>query len=75
MNGESTATLRRHPLEDLLRRRLNGTAFVGELRLLQGDEGLILEGRTDSFYAKQIAQHLASQLTGLCVAANRIAVG
>ena len=74
MNGESTATLRRHPLEDLLRQRLIGTAFVGELRLLQGGEGLILEGRTNTFYAKQIAQHLASQLTGLCVAANRIEV-
>jgi hypothetical protein len=36
--------------------------------------GLIVSGRTHRFFAKQVAQHVAAQVTGLCVFANRIAV-
>jgi hypothetical protein len=38
------------------------------------DQGLILSGRTHRFFAKQVAQHVAARITGLCVYANRIAV-
>ena len=64
----------RHPLEDMVRRQLVGTAYVADLQMLVGDAGLILEGRADSFYAKQIAQHVAAQVTGLGIVANRIGV-
>ena len=46
---------------------------IRELRLLMGDQGLILRGHADSFYAKQLAQHTVMAM-GLRVAANEIEV-
>jgi len=36
--------------------------------------GLILTGRTHTYYGKQIAQHVAMEMTGCAIAANRIEV-
>lgn len=74
MSTTMTLLTYRHPLEDRVRRQLNGTAFIAELQLLMADGGLILKGRADSFYAKQMAQHVAAQVTGLSIVANRIEV-
>ena len=62
------------PLESLVRQRLVGRAYVRELRVLVLDRGVVLEGQAATFYAKQLAQHAAMEVTGLPLRANRIEV-
>jgi len=52
--------------------RLNGR--VQELRLLVHDSGIILQGRTRTYYAKQLAQHAVMEATDLLILANEIEV-
>ena len=59
-------------LEALVQRRLNGR--VRDLRLLVGDQGLVLQGHTTTYYAKQLAQHAVIEVTGLPILANDIEV-
>ncbi len=59
-------------LEALLQRRLCGR--VHDLRLLFRDHGLVLSGHARTYYAKQLAQHAAMEISGLSVSANEIAV-
>ncbi len=61
-----------HRLESLLRSRLGGQ--FREVRLTEQDGGLVLQGLVHSYYAKQMAQHFAMELTGLPVVANEIQV-
>jgi hypothetical protein len=69
------------PLPDGLDQRLLRAieARVGQcladfaVRSMPG-QGLVLSGRTHSYFVKQVAQHLAIQITGLRVCANRIEV-
>jgi hypothetical protein len=58
--------------EAVLRQRLHGQ--FQELRVLVRAEGVILQGRVVSYYAKQLAQHAAHKLMGLPIAANEIEV-
>ncbi len=49
----------------------------GQLREFQmsaKDDGLVLHGQADSYYAKQIAQQVAMELSGLPIHANEIRV-
>ncbi len=57
---------------EAIRRRLDRR--VPELRLFVTDDGLILTGRAYSWYAKQLAQQAASEITGLPVVRNAIEV-
>lgn len=57
---------------EAIRRRLDRR--VPELRLFVTDDGLILMGRAYSWYAKQLAQQAASEITGLPVVRNAIEV-
>jgi hypothetical protein len=51
-----------------------GHRFHGlRVEVLEG-VGVVLYGRTDCYYAKQLAQHVIGELTGLRVLANRIRV-
>ena len=43
---------------------------VSDLRLLLQDNGLVLQGRTHSYYAKQLAQQIVMKTTGLPLLAN-----
>lgn len=61
-------------LETLVRERLAGRAHVRDLRVILLNEGLVLEGRAATYYAKQLAQHAAMVVTGLPLLANRIEV-
>jgi hypothetical protein len=61
-------------LEARVRERLVGRAHVRELRVVILDQGIVLEGRTATFYAKQLAQHVAMEVTRLPLRANRIEV-
>ena len=59
-------------LEALVQQRLHGR--VHDLRLSVQDDGLILQGRTSTYYAKQLAQHAAMEVSGLPILANEIEV-
>jgi hypothetical protein len=47
---------------------------VYDLRLLLRDNGLVLQGHTHSYYAKQLAQQIVMKTTGLPLLANDIEV-
>lgn len=72
MNSEAMSEPSVEQLEALVQRRLQGR--VHDLRLLVGDQGLILQGQTSTYYAKQLAQHAAMEITGLAILANEIEV-
>jgi hypothetical protein len=62
------------PLEALVRQWLAGRAHVHGLRVTVEEEGVVLEGRATSYYAKQLAQHAALVVSRLPLRANRIEV-
>ena len=59
-------------LEELVKRRLNGRLRSFELAVR--DDGLILRGRTTTYYAKQLAQHAIMVATDIRIVANDIEV-
>lgn len=59
-------------LENLLIRRLGNR--VHDLRVLRLPDGLILQGRTTTYHAKQVAQHVAMEVADLPILANEIVV-
>ena len=60
-------------LQDLVQRRVSGR--VRDLRVLVRDNGVILQGRTATYHAKQLAQHAAMEFGRQRVLANDIEVG
>jgi hypothetical protein len=59
-------------LENLLQRRLRGQ--VRQLRVLHLDDGLVLQGYSSTYYAKQLAQHMLLKETILPLLSNEIQV-
>jgi hypothetical protein len=59
-------------LEVLMQRRLGNR--VRDLRVIRRDDGLIIQGRTTTYYAKQLAQHAAMELGNEPILANDIEV-
>jgi hypothetical protein len=59
-------------LEGMLLRRLGNR--VRNLRVILHPEGLVLQGRTATYHAKQVAQHAAMELADLPIVANEIEV-
>jgi hypothetical protein len=55
-----------------LRQRLRGQ--ICELHIVARDNGLVLQGRCRSYYAKQLAQHGLMQASELPLLANEIDV-
>jgi hypothetical protein len=53
-------------------RRLGGR--IRDLRIVLRANGLVLQGRSGTYHAKQLAQHAAMELTGLPVLVNDIEV-
>lgn len=47
---------------------------IDELRLSARSNGLVLQGRAHSYYAKQLAQELVRKVAGLTLLANEINV-
>jgi hypothetical protein len=68
---ETSRTGQEH-LESLLQRRL-GNRIRG-LCILVLPRGVILQGRTATYHAKQLAQHAIMELTTLPILANDIEV-
>jgi hypothetical protein len=59
-------------LEERIQRRLNGR--VNHLQLSLRDDGLLLRGRANSYYVKQLAQHALMEAVKLPIGANEIEV-
>jgi hypothetical protein len=59
-------------LETMLTRRLGNR--VRDLRVILLADGLILKGRTATYHAKQVAQHIAMEVADLPILANDIEV-
>ncbi len=59
-------------LENLLIRRLGNR--VHDLRVIRLPDGLILQGRTMTYHAKQLAQHIAMEVADQPILANEIVV-
>ncbi len=59
-------------LEVLLQRRLGNR--VRDLSVLVRPEGIVLQGRTATYHAKQLAQHAAMELCPLPILINDIEV-
>lgn len=55
--------------------RRNLSLRVNNLRIRATNEGLILEGRTKSYYGKQMVQHAVMDATEFPILANNIVVG
>jgi hypothetical protein len=49
-------------------------ARIYDLQVLRREKGLILRGRTRTYYAKQLAQHAVMAVTDLPILANEIEV-
>lgn len=58
--------------ETLVQKRLVGR--VHDLHLRIRERGIVLSGHATTYYAKQLAQHAAMDVTGLPVVANDIDV-
>ena len=69
--GEHTGRLVQ--LEVLIERQL--ARRVASFRIRYQDGGLILEGRTRTYYGKQLVQHAVMDATDLPILANNIVVG
>jgi len=70
--NDSDDKIQAEQAEAILRRSL-GTRVSG-LRIVIHAEGVIMEGNTFSYHAKQLAQHAVMRLLGLPVMANQIKV-
>ena len=59
-------------IEAHIQSQLNGRIYG--LRLLRETEGLVLRGRSRTYYVKQLAQHAVMAATDLPILANEIEV-
>lgn len=59
-------------LTAILKERLVGRVL--DLLVVVRDKGVVLQGRADTFYAKQLAQHVVMEATTLPILANEIKV-
>jgi osmotically-inducible protein OsmY len=74
MSSESTTSTPADQLEVRIQRRLFGRVRVRTFRVLVQEQGLILQGCVPTYYAKQVAQHVAMEVSGLPILANEIEV-
>jgi hypothetical protein len=59
-------------LETRIRVRLGGQ--IRDIRVVCRDDGLVLQGRSRTYYAKQLAQHVVMEITSIPIIANEIEV-
>lgn len=73
--GSSTVTAKQElaqSIERVVRSRTGGQ--IRGLRVEVGREGVLLQGRSPTFYCKQLAQHAAMDLAGSAALTNDIEV-
>jgi len=59
-------------LETRIRVRLGGQ--IRDIRVVCQEDGLVLHGRSRTYYAKQLAQHVVMEITNIPISANEIEV-
>ena len=59
-------------LETRIRVRLGGQ--IRDIQVVCRDDGLVLQGRSRTYYAKQLAQHVVMEGTSIPIIANEIEV-
>jgi hypothetical protein len=72
MSGNSAPAVSAEQVEALLRQKLQGRAW--NIRLIVEDGCVVLQGVAHSYYAKQLAQHVAMEIIQLPIRANEIEV-
>jgi hypothetical protein len=72
MSDNMVPKLTTEQAEVILRERLRGR--VWQLHVIMTEERLILQGFAGTYYAKQLAQHLAMQTIGIAPLCNEIEV-
>jgi osmotically-inducible protein OsmY len=73
MSGNSAPSLSTEQVEALLKQKLQGR--VWNIRVLVEEGCVVLQGQARSYYAKQLAQHIAMEIIQLRIRANEIEVG
>ena len=74
MNSESTTSTPAVQVEALIQRQLLGRVRLRRFRVLVQEQGLVLQGCAPTYYAKQLAQHAAMEVSGRSILANEIEV-
>ena len=74
MNNDNTTSRQAEQLESLVQRQLLGRVRMRRFRVLVQEQGLVLQGCATTYYAKQLAQHAAMEVSGLPIQANEIKV-
>ena len=74
MSRASTTATPADQLEALIQWHLLGRVRVRPFRVVVREEGLVLQGCAPTYYAKQLAQHAAMEVSGLPILANEIEV-
>ena len=72
MSRETATATPADQLEAHIQRRLLGRVRLRRLRVLVQKQGLVLQGCAPTYYAKQLAQHAAMEVSGLPILANVI---
>jgi hypothetical protein len=58
----------------IVRRHMSARASIGFLEVLVSDRGVVLRGRSATYYGKQLAQHAVLTVAQLPLIANEIEV-
>lgn len=74
MISASITATQANQLEALIQQHLLGRVRVRQLRVIVQEQGLVLQGSVSTYYAKQLAQHAAMEVSGLPILANEIEV-
>lgn len=74
MSSASTTATPADQLETVIQRQLLGRDRVHGFRVLLQEQGLALQACAPTYYAKQLAQHAAMEVSGLPILSNEIEV-
>ena len=74
MSSANTTATQADQLEALIQQHLLSRIRVRRLRVVVREQGLVLQGCVPTYYAKQLAQHAAMEVSGLPILANEIEV-
>jgi osmotically-inducible protein OsmY len=74
MNSMSTTAMPADQLVSLIDRHLRGRVKVLRFRVVVQEGGLILHGCVPTYYAKQLIQHAAMEVSGLPILTDEIEV-
>lgn len=74
MSSASVIATPADQLEAFIQRHLLGRVRVRRFRVLVQEQGLVLQGCAPTYYAKQLAQHAAMEVSKLPILANEIEV-